>query len=151
MSVRPYSTAISTLISGYSRNGFGSFGQRTLLTAWSVLWCESCRQAFPGVQLARVISTSISSNRGPTFREKRSPAAVGDILRLLFPNQETVRHPARQHFDYCRRHFSISTSAGYRLTHAFELSPASDESESEPFEIAKHPITDGVVLAPHRY
>jgi hypothetical protein len=85
-------------MSGYSRRSFASFGRRTASVAYSVAVMRIVPEGFSLRSLKAASSPSISSILGPTFRSRRSPAAVAETLPgvgvLRFGPPEANRPPA---------------------------------------------------------
>ena len=74
---------ISTLMSGYSRKSGASFGTRIVSVAFSVAVIRIVPAGFSRSSLTAATSASISSKRGPMLWSRRSPACVGETLRVV--------------------------------------------------------------------
>src|SRR5215204_2776134 len=73
----------STLMSGYSRKSGASFGTRIVSVAFSVAVIRMVPAGFSRSSLMAETSASISSKRGPMLWSRRSPASVGETLRVV--------------------------------------------------------------------
>src|SRR5258708_12880811 len=78
-------------MSGYSRNSFANFGKSKASAAYSVAVTRIVPEGLSRSSPNATSSASISSKRGPRLRSRRSPASVGDTLRVVRVSSRSLR------------------------------------------------------------